>query len=150
MKHPSNKEQNNLLNAKKNEEIVYIPDSKDTWVIGNQRGYTLEQLSMLQLSEQESLEDATKFHSQVLAKAASYCILNGLKAVFFHWIFWRYLYYWKGYTNEQFEAIIKTAKKKVQAKSYLNSTIYLTGMRITTLQMTEEEQKQFQLEHTSE
>lgn len=135
-------------------EEVKIPNTNKSYKIGYMKGYTHEKLSLLELKdgmkEADETKDVVVGRTRLLAKAASYIILNGSKIFFFHWIFWRYLYYIKGYTYEQLAPIVETAKKKVTAVSWYKSTILLRQMKITNMTMTKKEQEQLQAELSSE
>ena len=77
---------------------------------------------------------------ELSAKCASLVLLNNYwKILFFHWIYWRYL--WRKYSDEELLEIFIVAKKKVdlQTQAYLTNTIYLIGMKDTIMTMTREE-----------
>lgn len=112
------------------------------------KGYTLEKLSKLELNEglKESDTDTEKVieqRSKFMAKAASYCVLNGIRIFFFHWFYWRYFYYLRGYAFDQLEPIIVTAKKKVPAGSWYIASALVARMKITNMTMTMEEAVRF-------
>ena len=139
-------------NSQKTE--VAIPHTDKTYKIGYLKGYTHEKLSLLELKDGIKEEDdstrVVKARTRLLAKIASYSILNGAKIFFFHWLFWRYLYYVKGYTYEQLSPIVEIAKKKITSVSWYKSTILLRQMKVTNMTMTKEEQEQLQAELSSE
>ncbi len=155
MKQPNIETQKELLEVNNGYEEIVIPNTTKKVKIGWQKGYTLERLSILELNEGIKEDDGTKEktiknRTRFVAKSASIVILNGMKIFFFHWIYWRYLYFIKGYTYEQLEPIIKAAKKKVQVKSYYLSTTLVVQMKITNLQMTNKEANRIQAELLSE
>ena len=62
-----------------------------------------------------------------------------MKIYFFNWIYWRWLYYVKGYGYEQLEPIMEVIKKKVPVKLYSKTTILVPIMDITMMAMSKEE-----------
>ena len=77
---------------------------------------------------------------ELSAKCASLVLLNSYwKIKLFHWVYWRYL--WKKYDDEELLDVFVTAKKKVdlQTRAYFTNTIYLIGMKDTTMTMTRKE-----------
>lgn len=132
-------------------EVVHIPKSKDTWLINWLKDNQIEKLSLLEL---ESGIEATssdtiinvKKRAKFLSKAASYCLLSGVKMYLFHWILWRYLYYIKNYSSDQLLPIIQIAKKKATpVESYLGMVL-VGQMKNTNPMLTAEEQQRFQAE----
>lgn len=115
---------------------VNIPFSKDSVVVGWIKPYTSEKFTKLlvksdievkKTSEKENL-DLMSSKSKLLAQVASYIILNNFfKINLFHFIYWRYLYYWKEYTYAQLLPIIVEGKKKIQVVEY-GLGIGLAGM----------------------
>lgn len=150
MKTPTIEEQKELLsiNADGKEEIQ-MPFSKDVFKIGWMKEITKEKLSLLELNaglevaSTDTKKDVTK-RARFMSMAASLIILNGVKINLFHWFYWRYLYYIKGYSANQLYPIIELGKKKaVQVDSYLGS-ILVAQMKITNPMLTMEEQAQLQ------
>lgn len=81
-----------------------------------------------------------KKEDELSARCASLVLLNGYwKIVFFHWVYWRYL--WRKYSDEELLEIFMVAKKKVdlQTRAYFTNTIYLIGMKDTMMTMTRKE-----------
>ena len=81
-----------------------------------------------------------KKEDELSAKCASLVLLNSYwKIVFFHWIYWRYL--WRKYSDSELLKIFMVAKKKVdlQTQAYFTNTIYLIGMKDTIMTMTKKE-----------
>lgn len=77
---------------------------------------------------------------ELSAKCASLVLLNNYwKVLFFHPIYWRYL--WRKYSDEELLEIFLVAKKKVdsQTRAYFTNTIYLIGMKDTIMTMTKKE-----------
>jgi hypothetical protein len=64
---------------------------------------------------------------------------NYWKILFFHPIYWRYL--WRKYSDDELLEIFLVAKKKVdsQTRAYFTNTIYLIGMKDTIMTMTRKE-----------
>lgn len=156
MEQPNIQDEKLLLSIQENhKDEIIIPRTTKNVKIGWMRGYTLERLSKLELNEgvKANDEDSVKViehRSKFMAKAASLCILNGLKILFFHWIYWRYLYYIKGYAFDQLEPIIRIAKKKVPAVSWYISLALVSQMKITNMTMTQKEAEQFRAVLSSE
>ena len=81
-----------------------------------------------------------KQEDELSARCASLVLLNSYwKILFFHPIYWRYL--WRKYTDEELLDIFLVAKKKVdsQTRAYFTNTIYLIGMKDTIMTMTKKE-----------
>ena len=81
-----------------------------------------------------------KKEDELSAKCASLVLLNNYwKVFFFHWFYWRYL--WFKYSDEELQEVFVVAKKKVdsQAQAYFTNTIYLIGMKDTIMTMTKKE-----------
>lgn len=134
---------------------IKIPRTKDVYNIKWMKPETLAKLSILELTagldiaSEDTIDNVNK-RAKFLSKAAAYIILNGFKTVLFHWFYWRYLYYIKGYTADQLLPIIQIAKKKApQVESYLGMAL-VAQMKITNPTMTKEEVERFQSELTSE
>lgn len=146
---PTTADEKELLSLNENgkDEVAIIRTDKK-YFIGWMKGYTLERLSKLELKEGVKAEDEDsdsvfEKRSKFMSKAASLCILNGIKIKLFHWLYWRYLYYIKGYTFDQLEPIIITAKKKVPASSWYIASALVNQMKITNMTMTMEEAERF-------
>lgn len=142
---PTAKDELELLSIANNwEETVQIPHSKDSYKIGWIKEYTKERLSVLELesgleaASSDTIQDAKK-RARFLSKSASYIILNGFKAVLFHWLYWRYLYYIKGYSSDQLLAIVQVAKKKATQAEYYLSSALISHMKITNPTLTKKE-----------
>lgn len=135
-------------------EKVSIPRSKDTYNIKWMKPYTLERLSVLELTSgmeiasQHTIRDAKK-RAKFLSKAASYIILNSFSIMLFHKIYWRYLYYLKGYSSEQLLPIIQTAKKKAQQLESYVASVLVSQMKTTNPALTQEEAEHIRSELTS-
>lgn len=87
---------------------------------------------------------------RVAAKEVSYGVLNGMKIYFFHWIYWRYLYYVKGYTFNQLEPVIELIKKKIPLREYSKATMLASMNDVTVMSLSKEEQEATQAELLSE
>ncbi|PXV62379.1 hypothetical protein CLV62_12068 [Dysgonomonas alginatilytica] len=156
MNQPTIEDEKLLLSIQENDkDELTIPRTKKKYMIGWMKGFTLERLSKLELMEGVKAEDEDSIkiitnRSKFLSKAASLCLLNGLKIKFFHWIYWRYLYYVKGYSFDQLEPIIILSKKKVPAGSWYIGSALVSQMKITNMTMTTEEVQRFRRELSSE
>ncbi len=149
MKQPDIADEKELLSIQENgKDEVMIPRTRKTVKVGWMKGYTMEKLSKLELTEGVKAEDEDtstiiERRSKFMAKAASLCLLNGIKIMLFHWIYWRYLYYIQCYAFDQLEPIIILAKKKVPAGSWYIASALVSQMKITTMTMTAEEAERF-------
>lgn len=144
MNQPTIENQQELLSINENGKTeVVIPGTPDRVKIGWMKPYTLEQVSRLILKKEGRIDD---YNPRLLSQLASLYILNGIKIIFFHRIYWRYLYYVKGYRYDQLLPIIETAKKKVPAEAYIKATILASGMKITPMSLTKEEAESIQAE----
>ena len=142
MEQPNIKDQQELISIDNNEVTeVLIPGTKDKVKVGWMKPYTLERSSKLILKKERELE---KYEPKLLSKLASLYILNGVKIFFLHPLYWRYLYYIKGYRYDQLIPIIETAKKKVPVEAYIKAIILASGMKTTLMGMTQEEAKSIQ------
>ncbi|WP_459187303.1 hypothetical protein ACGE0T_14335 [Parabacteroides sp. APC149_11_2_Y6] len=143
MEQPNIKDQQELISIDNNEVTeVLIPGTKDKVKVGWMRPYTLERSSKLILKKERELE---KYEPKLLSKLASLYILNGVKIFFLHPLYWRYLYYIKGYRYDQLIPIIETAKKKVPVEAYIKAIILASGMKTTLMGMTQEEAESIQV-----
>lgn len=156
MEKPSVKDQQELISINANKkDTVEIPHSKDKWKVGWICERALEKVSLLDLesgvevTSQNTRRNIQK-RSRLLCKAASYLILNGIKIFFFHWIFWRYLYYIKGYSADQLIPIIELAKKKAPLVESLLASMLVSQLKITNPALTQAEVESFLPEHLLE
>ena len=88
-----------------------------------------------------------KQEDELSARCASLVLLNSYwKILFFHPIYWRYL--WRKYSDDELLEIFLVAKKKVdsQTRAYFTNTIYLIGMKDTIMTMTKKEAEQYRAE----
>lgn len=144
MNQPTIENQQELLSINENGKTeVVIPGTPDRVKIGWMKPYTLERVSRIILKKEGRIDD---YDPKILSQLASLYILNGIKILFFHRIYWRYLYYVKGYRYDQLLPIIETAKKKVPAEAYIKATILASGMKITPMSLTKEEAESIQAE----
>ena len=153
MEQPNLHEKKELLGLF-NKETVNIPGTKDSVKIGYMRGYTLEKLSSISLWIRENVgnldKKSTNEKIKIASKEVSYGVLNGMKIFFFHWIYWRYLYYIKGYNLSQLEPIIEVIKKKIPLMDYTKAITLALLSDITVMKLSEEEQKVARQELLSE
>lgn len=147
MNQPDIKSKNKLLALYKSEkERIPILGTSRFVKIGYMKGYTLEKLSAISLwimgnSEQEDILSVSKARkkTKLAAKAMSYGILNGMKIFFFHWIYWRWIYYVRGYNYNQIEPILEEIKKKIPQESFTKSIFCMLQSDITRMSITAEE-----------
>lgn len=89
--------------------------------------------------------------SKVGAKCAAIAVLNGYFSIkLFYWFLWRWFYYIKQYTDEEYIPLMSLCKKKLGAKNYYLLTILVTGMKDTMMAMTRKETEVILHERTSE
>lgn len=82
--------------------------------------------------------------SKVGAKCAAIVVLNGFWAIkLFYWFLWRWFFYIKQYTDEEYIPLMSMCKKKVGVENYFLLTTLLTGMKDTLMTMTRKETEQF-------
>lgn len=137
MNRPTTKDQKELLSINNNcKTDVVIPGTKHKVHIGWMKPYTLECVSHLILKKEDHISD---YDPKVISQLTSLYVLNGMRIFFFHGIYWRYLYYIKGYRYDQLLPVIEIAKKKVPAKAYIKAIILASGMKITPMSLTTEE-----------
>ena len=137
---------------------VQIPYTNKSYNIGYQKPFTTERVTSVMLdAEPETPEAAlTKTtnmskRSKAIHKAASLIILNNFFAIkFLHPLFWRWLYYVKGYTAEHLFPVISEAKKKVPLASFSYSMVLLAMMMKTQKTMTTKEAKTYRAELLAE
>ncbi|MEG1684580.1 MAG: hypothetical protein RR319_01345 [Bacteroides sp.] len=166
MEKPELKDEERLISIDKNKATkVNIPRSKDTFNVRWIKPYASERITKLAIEHEKnkavmkkidnygdgtySAKDVHKL-ATFSSKLASLCLLNGSKIFFIHWIYWRWLYYVKGYDYKQLEAIINTAKKKTGQGALFLNTISGVQMKITGMTMTKEEASLFRAELTKE
>jgi len=144
MKKPTIKQEQELLDVNNGTKTdVHIPRSKKVFHIGWIKPYTIERISGLVLNEETA---DYKAKSRYASKVTALSVLNGIKILLFYPIYWRWLYYCKGYQYDQLLPVVELSKKKVPVKAYLMLTILSSQMKITGLTMTKEEAGQFQAE----
>lgn len=167
MDKPTIEDERELMSINDNDAtIVSIPRSKKKFKVRWIKPYTSELITKLSLryegmnrevSEKAKVNKNTAyspkevaFLSKFSAMMASLCLLNGMKIFFLHWMYWRWIYYVKGYDYEQLESIISVAKKKVPQAALLRNTVWGTQAKITNMTMTKEEVSLFQAELSRE
>lgn len=152
-------DQKQLLNIDEEKyTLVRIPRTNKTVKVGWMKPDTLKRVSRLVLEsgfgeEEEGFKpdlEVVNKYSKFCSQYAALIMLNGIKSYFFYNIFWRWLYYIKGYDYDQLMPIILTAKKKVPSAGFLISIISARGMMVTNMTMTKKEQELYQSALTSE
>lgn len=125
MNQPNIKDQERLLSVNSNElTVVSIPGSKNKVKVGWIKPYTLERVTKLILKNESGEEECDP---KLMAKLSSLFVLNGVSIFFMHSLYWRYLYYIKGYRFDQLLPVVETAKKKSSYKCLRKS--YNIGIR---------------------
>lgn len=162
MDKPTIEDEKELMSIHDNDAtIVSIPRSNKTFKVRWIKPYTGERITKLafanernkavtkrmagKVDDESSIKDISDL-SKFSSKLASLCLLNGVKIFFFHWIYWRWLYYVKGYDYKQLSPIIETAKKKMTQGALFLNTVSGVQMKITNMTMTKEEANLFQAE----
>lgn len=160
MDKPTIEDERELMSINDNDAtMVSIPRSKKKFKVRWIKPYTGECITRLALANEknkavtkrmagegdgvQSLKEMSSL-SKFSSKLASLCLLNGMKIFFFHWIYWRWLYYVKGYDYKQLSPIIETAKKKMTQGALFLNTVSGVQMKITNMTMTKEEASLFQ------
>ena len=148
MNQPNIKDQERLLSVNSNElTVVSIPDSKNKVKVGWIKPYTLERVTKLILKNESEEEECDP---KLMAKLSSLFVLNGVSIFFMHSLYWRYLYYIKGYRFDQLLPVVETAKKKVPINAYVKAIILASGIKTTSMSMTKEEIESIRAELLSE
>ena len=142
LKQPNNEIQTLQKSVTRNsEDIVYLRGIKIRmkWIYGGVRDLMTDVL----LKE--------KGESKVGAKCAAIVVLNGLWSIkFLYWFLWRWFYYVKQYTEEDYLPLMEMCKKKLGAENYYRLTMLLIGMKDTMMAMTRTETERFLQERRSE
>ncbi len=153
MNKPTIDDQKELLSIDRQDfEYVNIPRTNEKVKVGCLKPETITRISELELEYGIDIEnpkdvksvDDIRHRTSFASKIAALILLNGFKINFFYWIYWRYLYYVKGYDYSQLMPIILTGKKKVPSAGYMIAFISASQMSVTKMIMTKEEQKSFQ------
>lgn len=121
-------------------DVVYLRNRKVKmkWIYGGVR----DLLSKVFLEEKEE--------SKVGAKCAALIVLNGFWAIkLFYWFLWRWFYYVKQYTEEEYLPLMSLCKKKLGAENYYLLTTLMIGMKDTMMAMTRKETERFLQERKS-
>lgn len=128
---PSLEEQTLLTEVRENSvDVVMLRNTKVSmkWI----RACVRRKISNVILNETDD--------SKVGAKCAAIAVLNGFFAInFFYWFLWRWFYYVKQYTDEEYIPLMSLCKKKLGAENYYLLTILVTGMKDTMMAMTRKE-----------
>ena len=94
-------------------------------------------------SEREHLERIRFVRERkVTAKCAAAIVLNGFFRIrLLWWLVWRWLFYVRQYTDEEFAPLIVELKKKADSErtAFLVNTTFLIDVRTTTMTMTRKE-----------
>lgn len=85
---------------------------------------------------------------QRIHKVVAASVLNSFfKIKLFHWILWRWYYYWKGYTWDALIPAIELIKKKIQPESYWMNMVFLTELMTSWKTLTKKEAEEYRQEH---
>lgn len=94
-------------------------------------------------SERERLERSRFVRERkVTAKCAAAIVLNGFFRIrLLWWLVWRWFFYVRQYTDEEFAPLIVELKKKADSErtAFLVNTTFLIDVRTTTMTMTRKE-----------
>lgn len=78
--------------------------------------------------------------SKVSAKCAAIIVLNGYWSTkLWYWLVWRWFYYVKQYTEEEYSPLMMMCKKKLGAENYFLLTTLMIGIKDTMMAMTRKE-----------
>ena len=84
--------------------------------------------------------DAIIEDTKIACKSAAIIILDGYwKLKFRYWFLWRWFYYIRQYDNVQLQELIEEGKKKVPLPQFLLTTMLLTGVKATLMNLRTEE-----------
>lgn len=153
MKKPTVDDQKRLIEIDNQKyEVVSIPRTNKKVKVGWMKPHTFECVSKLMLDS--GFEDNREYvpvndkeikrYSTFVSKYAALVILNGIKINLFYHIYWRWLYYVKGYDFNQLMPVILASKKKAPSAGFQIAFLSGKQMVITNMTMTEKEQKLFQ------
>ena len=74
------------------------------------------------------------------AKCAAIIVLNGYWSIkLWYWLVWRWFYYVKQYTEEEYSPLMMMCKKKLGAENYFLLTTLMIGIKDTMMAMTRKE-----------
>ena len=159
MDKPKIEDQKDLISIDKQKyDYVDIPRTDKKVKVGWMKPETLTRISELVLDsgfmsqDEEAAPTYDQIHkySKFASKYVALILLNGFKINFLYGIYWRWLYYVKGYDYDQLMPIILIAKKKVPSAGLRIAIISAQQMNVTTMTMTKKEQELFQSALTSE
>ena len=129
--------------------IVGILGTKKKYKIRWLKNGQIDRLSRLLIRKGDTdNEDGTKDNpldaiiedTKIASKAAAIIILDGYwKLKFRYWYLWRWFYYIRQYDNSQLQELLDAGKKKVPLTQFLMTTMSLTGVRATLMNMRTEE-----------
>lgn len=91
------------------------------------------------------LEDGND-HNASHKTAACIALNNVFKLKLLYPLLWRWFYYIKQYTEDDFTEILALGKKKIPLQAYYANTILMTDMKDTMMAMTKEEASSFRQE----
>lgn len=135
-------EQEKRLNDVIEDSVDIVKLRNSTWKVKWLRNRAKRKITDILLNEKD--ED------KVNSKCVSAMLLNGYwKIKFFYWLLWRWFYYVKQYSDEEYLPIINLCKKKVQVEQYCATIILLTEMKDTMMMMTRAEVNRIRQEHSS-
>ena len=90
--------------------------------------------------KKDSPLDSILEDSKLACKSAAIIILDGYwKLKFRYWYLWRWFYYIRQYDNVQLQDLIEEGKKKIPLTQFLMTTMSLTGVRATLMNLRTEE-----------
>lgn len=147
------KEQPNVLFQRKLHEIVTAKPSvvevcgkKRTihWI----RNYAEKRWTDEMLREPTS--DAYELKKRNTRALAYVLLMRRFKIIFFHWFYWRWLFYVKEITPVEMLGVLSEVKKKMTTEASMLCTTFLIGMMDTAMAMTEEEARLTRAEQDGE
>lgn len=95
----------------------------------------------------EALNKGNKYTRQFYAKCVAAFLLNSYWGIkLFWWLKWRWLYYFAGWSGEDYLQVITEAKKKAAEQEYSLGMVFLMDMTTTWTTMTKKEAEEYRQE----
>jgi len=105
--------------------------------IGWMRNYAERRLTRLMLKEVD--DDAYALSKRNVQAMSLMLLMRKWKIVFFHWIYWRWLFYVSEVTPVEVLGVLEAVKKKMTTEPSMMCTTSLIGMMDVMMTMTREE-----------
>ena len=96
---------------------------------------------------EESVNKGNTYTRQFYAKCAAAIMLNSYWGIMLYWwLKWRLLYYFGGWSGNDYLSVITEAKKKAQEQEYSLAMLFLMDMTTTWTTMTKKEAEEYRQE----